>query len=81
MSPAVFLAAEQTAPLHQPEMFGRHVAGNLASLGQFANGVPTLEQHLYDPKSVWMGEGFQALRCLSKRFQVSQLGFVVRLHW
>src|SRR6516165_5367266 len=36
----VLLALEQAAALHQPQVFGGHVAGDAARLGQVAHRVP-----------------------------------------
>ena len=49
VSPPVLFTVEQAAPLHQPQVLGRHVAGNVACLGQLSNGVSSGEQHLHDP--------------------------------
>ena len=59
-TPSVLRHAQKTAPLHEPQMLGGHVAGDLAGFGQFAHGVTTAEQHLDDPQPVGVRERLQA---------------------
>lgn len=60
--PALLLARQEPGPLHQPQVLGRHVAGNLARLGELANRESPLQQHLHDSQAMRVGEGPQALR-------------------
>lgn len=67
-----FLWRQKPAPLHQPQMLRRHVAGDLACVGEFANRKAPLQQHLHDSQPVRMGECPQALGRLGQRFEFSQ---------
>jgi hypothetical protein len=71
---SIALAVKKLAALHQSKMFGCHVAGNFASLGQFANGISTSQQHLNHAQSMRMGERFEALGRLFQFPQFQQWG-------
>jgi hypothetical protein len=72
--PPLFFVRQQTAPLHQPEMLGSHVAGNSASLGEFTDRVSSSEQHLHHPQPMRMGKSLEAFSRLPQSVQWSQLG-------
>jgi hypothetical protein len=70
----VFLAGQEATPLHEPQVFGGHVAGDFARLGKFADRVPTLEEHLHHPKPMGMSQRLEAFRCLCQGIQRRELG-------
>src|ERR1022692_1383787 len=72
--PSVFLAGQEPAPLHQPQVFGGHVAGDFARLGQFPDRVAALEEHLHHPKAMWMSQRLEAFRRLRQGIQGRELG-------
>ena len=72
---AFFLVVQEAAPLHEPQMFGCHVAGYAAGLGQLADRVAVAQQHLDHPQPMGMGQGLQAFGRLlqgAKRRQCGQ---------
>jgi len=50
-SPALSLAAQKSAPLHQSQVFRGHIVRDFTVLRQFADGKPTSQQHLDHPQS------------------------------
>ena len=66
---AVFLAGQEAAALHETQMFRRHVAGNPARLGQLADRIAALEEHLDHPQPMGMGQRLEAFRRLLQGVQ------------
>ena len=52
--------------LHQPQVLGGHVAGNVTSLGNLPNRQFTLEHQLHHPQPHRVRQGPQALGSLLK---------------
>jgi hypothetical protein len=77
---ALLFRREESAPLHEAEVLGRHVAGDFARLGQFADGVLTLEQHLYHAQAMRVCQNPQTLGGLSEGLEAGQLEFGFRGH-
>ena len=48
------------------------MAGDSARLGQFPHGVTTTQQHLHDPQTVRVRQGFQKFGGLFQRNQGGQ---------
>ena len=71
---ALSLVGQKAAPLHEPQMFGGHVAGYAAGLGQFSDRVAVAKQHLHHPQPMGMGQGLQAFRRLLQGVQRRQRG-------
>jgi hypothetical protein len=63
----IAFTGEEAAPLHQPKMLGRHVIGYPRVFGEFANRVPTMQQHLDHPQPHRVGQRFQTFSGLRKR--------------
>ena len=72
--PTLFLAGQEVAPLHKPQVFGGHVARDAARLGQFADRVSALEKQLHHPKPMGMGQSFEAFRRSRQSVQGRQPG-------
>src|SRR5215469_1777995 len=70
----VLLALEQAAALHEPQVFGGHVAGDAARLGQFADHVAAPQEHLDHAQPVRVGQRLEAFRRLLQRLQGRKLG-------
>ena len=68
-------SGEEAAVLHQTQVFGRHVAGNLARFGEFSDRIFAVEQHLHDPQSHRVAERTQTLRRRLQVFQIDQIEF------
>jgi hypothetical protein len=47
-------AGQESAALHQPQVFRCHVTWDAAGFGQFSNCVPTSEKHLNNSQPVWV---------------------------
>jgi hypothetical protein len=72
--PTLFLVGQKTAPLHEPQVFGGHVAGDSARLGKFPYHVPALEEHLHHPKPMRMRQNLETFRRLRQGVQGREPG-------
>lgn len=69
---SILFGGEQAAPLHKPQVFGGHVAGDFARLGQFAHRVPPSKEHLDHSQAMRVGDGLEALSRLLQGLQGSE---------
>jgi hypothetical protein len=79
--PAVALAGQKPAPLHEPQVLRGHVAGDLARFGKLPDCVLPLEQHLDHSQPVRMGQGLEAFRGLRQGIHREQLAFGGHRHF
>jgi hypothetical protein len=64
---------QEAAMLHQSQVLGRHVIGNLARLGEFLNRILATQQHLDHAEPNRVRQGSKALRGFGHHIQVDQL--------
>lgn len=71
---------EEATALHEPEMFGGHVAGDLAGIGQFPDGVFSLQEHLHHAESMGMRQSAKAFGGLAEAVEIREFDFCFGLH-
>src|SRR6516225_7653659 len=76
---AFLFAAEEAKPLHEPQMLGGHVTGDVARRGEFADRISSLQEHLHDPQAMRVSqrpEAFGGLgEVVERRESRSSAGF------
>src|SRR5262249_53714212 len=70
----VLLALEQATALHEPQVFGGHVAGDATRLGKFPHRVAASQEHLHHSQPVRVCQRLEAFSRLLQRLQRRELG-------
>jgi hypothetical protein len=63
---------KKAAALHEPQMFGGHGTGKVARFRQLTHCVLPLEQHLYHPQSMRVGQRPQTFGCFGQSVQFGE---------
>lgn len=68
-------AFEETAALHESQVFGGHGGWDLAGLSKLRDGEVLGQEHLEHTESVWVSQDFEALGSLAERFEACEFDF------